>query len=150
MPVRCATIDDIEKLSHLFDCYRVFYRQESDITAAKQFLLDRINQNDSVIYVAESEIDNNIVGFTQLYPLFSSVRLKRLWQLNDLYVDINYRQQGFAVALIEQAKSLANNTNSCGLFLETEKTNDVGNRLYPKTGFVYDDECNYYHWSPTV
>jgi GNAT superfamily N-acetyltransferase len=140
-----ATLDHIEQLAVLFDQYRVFYKKESDVASAKNFLRDRMEKNESVIFVS-FDAKNSMTGFTQLYPLFSSTRMKRLWLLNDLFVDSNYRGKGFSIALIDRAKELCKQTGACGLLLETAKTNDIGNNLYPKTGFVLDEDHNYYSW----
>ncbi|WP_449401201.1 N-acetyltransferase family protein [Chryseobacterium wanjuense] len=86
---RKANIQDLQQLAELFDQYRVFYHKESDIPAAESFLKERIENKDSEIFVAES--DGKLVGFVQLYPLFSSTRMKRYWLLNDLYVNENHR-----------------------------------------------------------
>ena len=72
--------------------------------------------------------------------------MKKLWLLNDLYVEENYRGKGYSVALINKAKELCKETKACGLILETSKENTVGNKLYPKTGFSLDTEHNYYSW----
>ena len=87
-----------------------------------------------------------MVGFVQLYPIFSSTRMQRLWLLNDLYVEKIYKGKGISKQLIEISKSLCKQTNACGLILETAKTNIVGNELYPKVGFSLDKEHNYYFW----
>jgi ribosomal protein S18 acetylase RimI-like enzyme len=145
--VRKATLSDINQLAELFDLYRVFYDKKSDIAAAKEFLSQRIKNNESVIIVTESQGDKSIVGFTQLYPLFSSTRMKRLWLLNDLYVLPDYRSQRCSIQLIDAAKEHALLTNSVGLMLETAKSNDIGNQLYPRCGFELDADHNYYEWS---
>lgn len=144
--IRTATIEDVDQLSHLMDLYRIFYRQPSDIEQAKIFLSERITLSESVIFVAERE--GIMVGFTQLYPLFSSVQMKKMWLLNDLFVHSDARKQKVGIDLIERAKLLCVESKNCGgLLLETEKTNAVGNNLYPKTGFILDEENNYYCWS---
>ncbi|MFN8295385.1 MAG: GNAT family N-acetyltransferase [Chitinophagales bacterium] len=146
MPVRKANTQDIEQLSLLFDAYRIFYNKTSDIENAKQFLSERIVNNESEIFVAENE-SKELTGFVQLYPLFSSTRMKRLWLLNDLFVKPEERSKGISVALIEKAKELCRNSNSCGMMLETAKSNIIGNNLYPKTGFELDEDHNYYSWN---
>ena len=142
---RKATIQDLPQLAELFDQYRVFYHKESDIPAAESFLKERIEKADSEIFVAEREGD--LVGFVQLYPLFSSTRMKRYWLLNDLFVNENYRGKGFSKELIEETKELAKFTDACGVLLETGKSNDVGNKLYPSCGFEIYDEVNFYEWT---
>lgn len=141
---RKATFEDLPQLAELFDQYRVFYHKESDIPAAESFLKERIENADSEIFVAEN--DGQLVGFVQLYPLFSSTRMKRYWLLNDLFVNENYRGKGFSKGLIEEAKELAKLTNSAGILLETGKSNDIGNKLYPSCGFELYDEVNFYEW----
>ena len=145
MTITQATLDNLPALAPVFDAYRVFYRKTSDTFAASQFLSERLCQQDSVIYISITD-DSKINGFVQLYPLFSSTRMRKLWMLNDLFVLAEYRGQGISKALIEAAKSLATNTNSCGLLLETEKNNAAANELYKNTDFTLDSDHNYYSW----
>jgi len=144
--IRKARLTDIDALSQLFDQYRIFYRKTSNIEEAKRFLTARLKNNESVIYVALTGKEN-MAGFVQLYPLFSSTRMQRLWLLNDLFVGSQYRRQGYSIALIEAAKTLCKETKACGMFLETEKTNIEGNHLYPKMGFQLDKDHHYYFWN---
>jgi len=143
--VRKVTAEDVPGLAILFDAYRVFYEMESNISAAEQFLTERISKQDSEIFVA-TDSRNNLIGFVQLYPLFSSTRMKRLWLLNDLYVESAQRGKGISKKLIHQAQQLCIHSNSCGLILETAKKNIIGNNLYPATGFQLDSNHNYYSW----
>lgn len=143
--IRQAGIPDVDKVAVLFDSYRTFYKKVSDIDSAIEFLSARIENNESVIYVAEE--DGKLLGFTQLYPLFSSTNMKRLWLLNDLFVDEHHRGKGISVMLIDKAKELCEQTNAHGLMLETDKTNAIGNALYPRAGFTLDAEHNYYYWN---
>ena len=143
--IRKANLKDIAGLATLFNGYRNFYKKDSDVAGAKAFLTARMKQNESEIFVAE--VADKLVGFTQLYPLFSSTRMKRLWLLNDLFVDANYRGQGISVQLIDAAKELCRQTNACALMLETEMSNTIGNQLYPRTGFELDKEHNHYEWT---
>lgn len=142
--IQLATINNLNELSILFDAYRQFYNKESDIEAAKEFLTERINQNESKIFIAFN--GSEAVGFIQLYPLFSSTRMKRFWILNDLFVNEDYRGKGFSKLLIEKAKELCYQTNACGMLLETSVTNTIGNNLYPAMGFVLRDDANFYEW----
>ena len=141
---RKAQLADVQQLSELFDQYRIFYHKDSDIPAAEKFLTERIENNDSEIFVAENE--GKLVGFVQLYPLFSSTRMKRYWLLNDLYVNENYRGKGFSKQLIEASQEMAKSTDAAGILLETGKSNDIGNKLYPSCGFEIYDEVNFYEW----
>ena len=102
-------------------------------------------RNESTIYLALDEQDKGI-GFTQLYPLFSSTRIGRLWLLNDLFVKPAHRGRGISILLIERAKKLARETKALGIILETEKTNKIGNQLYPRADFILEDDTNHYFW----
>lgn len=140
-----ATLFDLENLATLFDAYRVFYNKESDYEGAKQFLADRISQKESVIFIGKKE--EKLIGFVQLYPIFSSTRMNRLWLLNDLFVGQEFRGQGISKALIKECKKYSIDTNACGLMLETAKDNLIGNNLYLKTQFQLIEDCNYYFFN---
>ena len=145
---RKSTLEDLPQLSNLFDQYRSFYHKESDIEGAENFLKERLENQDSEIFVAE---ENGILtGFTQLYPLFSSTRMKRYWLLNDLFVNENHRGKGHSKALIESAKELCRETKACGILLETDKTNEIGNQLYPSCGFEQYTHANFYEWTNPI
>ncbi len=88
---RQATIQDLDDLVELFDEYRIFYEQESDKEGARQFLWEKFEHSESVIVITVEVETKVAVGFTQLYPSFSSVSMKRNWILNDLYVREKFR-----------------------------------------------------------
>ncbi|PID70661.1 GNAT family N-acetyltransferase [bacterium DOLZORAL124_38_8] len=144
MKIRQGTLSDIRALSELFECYRS--DNSPNLLGAKQFLSERIQKCESIIFVAE-DLDGDLVGFVQLYPIFSSLKMKRQWLLNDLFVVQSSRGQGISVLLIERAKKLSRDTNACGLILETSKLNTIGNNLYCKVGFELDEEYNHYSWN---
>ena len=145
MKIREAAIHDLEGLSILFDNYRQFYKKKSDLPGAVAFLRERIINNDSKIFIAINDA-GVLAGFVQLYPIFSSTRMTRLWLLNDLFIQPEYRSQGISIALMNECKNLCRKTNSCGMILETAKDNTIGNNLYLKTGFLPDTDHNYYEW----
>lgn len=142
---RKATLSDLPQLVELFDQYRIFYHKESDLPAAESFLKERIDNKDSELFVAEE--NGKLAGFVQLYPIFSSTRMQRYWLLNDLYVNIEYRGKGYSKELIEESKALCRSSKACGILLETGKSNDIGNQLYPSCGFELYDSVNFYEWS---
>jgi GNAT superfamily N-acetyltransferase len=123
MKILKASLEDLEIVTPLFDLYRQFYGQETDINSANEFMSDRIRNNESVIFLAIDEKNNTGMGFVQLYPAFSSVSLKRIWILNDLFIHEDYRRKGIAEELINIIKSFTRQTNAKGLILETHITN---------------------------
>lgn len=148
MNYRKAIVDDVSSVAILFDSYRVFYNKQTDIDSAKNFILDRIINNDSEIFIAE-DLNKKVIGFVQLYPLFSSTRMAKFWLLNDLFVNIESRGKGISIGLINKAKQLVKETKASGMSLETEKSNLIGNNLYSKTGFKLNSSCNFYEWENT-
>lgn len=139
---------DLPKVAELFEAYREFYRMPPSPNQALRFLSKRFKNKESVVFLAKK--GDQVIGFTQLYPLFSSTQMARIWLLNDLYVLPEYRNQNGGKRLLEQAKKHAEATQAKGVILETEKTNEIGNALYPKMGFMLDKEHHFYEWqNPT-
>lgn len=143
MEISLACKEQIENLSVLFDQYRAFYNQSSNLEAAKKFLEARFHNNDSVIFTA---IDNGqIVGFTQLYPSFSSVSMKRIWILNDLFVKEGYRRRGIAQLLISAVKKYGQKTDALRIVLATQISNIPAQKLYESCEYAKDEE--FYHYA---
>lgn len=143
MKVFLVGVEQLEALSALFDQYRVFYEQSSDLEAARTFLRERFQNRDSVIF-ATCE-NGQLVGFTQLYPSFSSVSMKRIWILNDLFVAATHRRKGIARLLMETAKQYAQETGAVRIVLATKISNMSAQALYESLGYARDEE--FYHYS---
>ncbi|MEO1437962.1 MAG: GNAT family N-acetyltransferase [Bacteroidota bacterium] len=138
-----ATLDDLEVVATLFDQYRVFYKQESNLAKAKAFIKARLERSESVIFLAYWE--DQPAGFTQLYPFFTSVGLATKWILNDLYVHASFRRRGVAMRLMLEAMDFAKISGAASISLETASDNHGAQRLYETLGwkknehfFVYD------------
>jgi GNAT superfamily N-acetyltransferase len=142
--IKHPSIEQLPALAQLFDAYRVFYKKTSDVEGAITFLHERIEQKESVVFVAE--MDGELVGFTQLYPLFSSTNMARMWLLNDLFVHPKKLEKGIGKLLMHAAQEHCKRTQALGISLETEKNNLPGNALYPKMGFTKDTDHNFYYW----
>lgn len=141
-----AEIWHAEMIAPLFDAYRQFYKQESDYSAAHRFITERLKASESVVFLAtlEGEGGSKPVGFVQLYPAFSSISMKRIWILNDLYVAPEARKQGVGAALMESARQLAVSTAAKELILETAIDNHSAQRLYEKLGYKRDTDFHRY------
>ncbi|MBS1511859.1 MAG: GNAT family N-acetyltransferase [Bacteroidetes bacterium] len=131
--IKQAAAEDVHLVAPVFDAYRVFYHQQSDITAAIGFLQERLNKQESILFMALAE--DKVVGFCQLYPIFSSVSMHRAWLLNDLYVNEAERGKGIASALLEQAKEWGKLTNAKWLLLQTGADNTTAQAVYEKNGW---------------
>lgn len=141
MTIIIAHIEHLDLIVSLFDAYRVFYGKPSDKNAAKQFLFERLKNRDSIIFLAL--VDNEAVGFSQLYSSFSSVSMQPIYILNDLYVTTAYRKQGIGVALLNKAKELCREQKYKGLALQTETTNPA-QHLYERLGWKKDPDLQYF------
>ncbi len=138
-----ATPSELDKLTPLFDGYRQFYEQASNLVGARQFLYDRMVRHQSAIFLALD--DEEAVGFTQLYPSFSSASMQRLWILNDLFVAAAGRRQGVGEALLERARQFAVEDGAKGLMLETAVSNTTAQKLYERLGWKRDTEFYVYN-----
>jgi ribosomal protein S18 acetylase RimI-like enzyme len=136
--VRQATIRDLEQLVPLFDGYREFYGRASDLRAAREFLLARFNNDESTVFIAHE--DENAIGFTQLYPSFSSISLARIFVLNDLFVHEQARRKGVASALMSAAVKFATALGADRLSLSTAITNAAAQALYQSAGWKREDQ----------
>jgi GNAT superfamily N-acetyltransferase len=136
--VDVASLDDLDDVAPLFDCYRDFYKKERQIEAATAFLRDRLIAQDS--YVLLARVNGAPAGFAQLYPSFSSVRLARSIILNDLYVAPEFRRHGIGRALCEKTIEVAGSVNAAKVELITQIVNTPAQSLYEELGFVKDTE----------
>lgn len=145
-----AGLDDVDRVAQLFDGYRQFYEQSSDPDGTEAFIRDRITNNESVIFLAmhEKEGDSQGAGFLQLYPIFSSVSMVRVWRLNDLFVHPECRRLGVGRALMKHAIAFAGETGYACVELATAEDNHEAQALYEDLGFVR--EQGYYHFSLLV
>lgn len=140
--VRQATVADIDSLTPLFDGYRQFYRRPSERDRIRKFLIERFEHNQSVIFIALT--DGIAIGFTQLYPSFSSAALERIYILNDLFVTGEARGQGAGAALLDAAADYARSVGALRLTLSTEWTNTPAQALYEKLGWKKENDfCTY-------
>ncbi len=142
-----ATIDDLSILAELFDSYRQFYKQDSDVEGSKTFLAQRIKNKESIIFLAKDE-NGEVVGFTQLYPSFCSVLISPIFVLYDLFVTETARRVGTANHLMAYAENYAKENGAAELQLSTAKDNYSAQTLYEQRGWERDEV--FYHYSKTL
>lgn len=131
-----AQPSDLDALAVLFDAYRQFYGQPSDVAAAREWLRSRLRFGESKVLLARR--DGEAAGFAQLYPTFSSVRLARTWILNDLFVLPATRRQGIARSLLDAAAAFAREDGAAGIQLETARDNAAARATYRDAGWRED------------
>jgi GNAT superfamily N-acetyltransferase len=146
--VREAGLSDLARLSVLFDQYRQFQGQASDLPGARAFLEARLANRESFIFIAASQ--GQAVGFAQLFPSFSSVSLKRVFILNDLFVSASGRRQGIASQLLGTLETFAWSNDAARLTLNVARQNPAAQALYEARGWKQDAVFFMYHCYPPV
>jgi len=143
LTIKHAHIEDLLLIVPLFDAYRVFYKQVSDLDLAEHFISNRLLKEESVIFLAKE--DEKPVGFTQIYKTFSSVSARHSWILNDLYVSDLDRGKGIGERLLKRAQKFALDDDAKGLALETAKENPA-QKLYERLGWQKESDYLHYFW----
>lgn len=140
-----ASLEHLDLLTPLFVKYREFYGQLAFPESSKDFLEKRLRRKESVIYLAlPDDEDDRLLGFCQLYPSFSSLSLKRVWILNDIYVAEDARRQLVADHLLKAAKQMARKTQAVRMRVSTSANNDAAQKTYESIGFREDHEFKNY------
>jgi GNAT superfamily N-acetyltransferase len=144
--VRRAEASDVERVAPLFDAYRVFYQQAADLDASAAFLRERIERDESVVFIADAP-GGDVLGFVQLYPIWSSTTTPagRFWLLNDIFVAERSRRHGVGRALMERAERHAAETGAVGLTLSTGIGNLRAHKLYESVGYRRDTQFFVYN-----
>jgi len=141
--VKC-TEAHLDPLVDVFEEYRQFCGFERSQNEAKAFLKKLICNEESVIFIAVDSETDNVMGFVNLYPCFSSLALQRLWILNDLGVSCHFRGKGVSKALIQKVQEFAKDTNAIRIELKTELKNTTARNLYKSMNFSVDTDNVYY------
>jgi ribosomal protein S18 acetylase RimI-like enzyme len=144
--IRRAALEDVDRIVPLFDAYRQFYGQPADGALARRFLTDRLTHEESVVFLAETAgtAAPEACGFTQLYPLFSSVACRPIWILYDLFVARAFRRGGVGRRLMEAAHEFARVQGAATVELDTAHTNVTAQALYESLGYRQDLEFRHY------
>ena len=139
MPLQALRADpsNLDKIASLFDAYRGFYGQPSNLTQSRNFIAERIARDESAIFFVEDDT-GEALGFVQLYPTFSSIDAHRTWLLSDLFTTPAARGRGVGTLLMNTARTFALLTGAKGLVLETATDNLGAQRLYESQGYVRD------------
>ena len=137
-----ATIEHYKDVGALFDLYRQFYKYKTNLKASTKYIKDRINQNESFIFICFYKKEP--AGFVQLYETFDSLNINKKLILYDLYVDKKYRKNGIGRKLMDKAKKLAKFKKIQNIELSTAKNNKKAQSLYESLDYKRDKE--YYNY----
>jgi GNAT superfamily N-acetyltransferase len=144
LTIRQATIQDLPHIVPIFDSYRDYFNQQKDPVLVEHFLFEKFEHRESVIYIAQQQ--DEVIGFAQLYPLFSSLTLQRVWLLNDFFIAEEFRGSGVGTQLFMSVKEFTLLTKSKGIELSVEHTNKKAWTFWEKQGFKQDEEFRYYFY----
>lgn len=147
MKILRATHEHVPDVARLFDQYRQFYECEPDIALAKAYISERIQNDESIIFLAD---DNGTKkGFVQMYSSFCSVDAVKIYILYDLYVDVGNRNSGIGASLMNRASECAKEQGASRVDLMTAFSNKPGQHLYEKLGYSRVSE-DFYTYSLQV
>lgn len=145
--ITLAGASDIESVASMFDRYRQFYEQKADLKRATDFISSRINNRESIIFIAQDSKGAGI-GFCQLYPTFCSVEAIPIYVLYDLFVSPECRRGGVASELLFNSAEHARSNNIGRLDLSTAKNNLSAQTLYESLGWIRDEVFYTYSFHP--
>ncbi|WP_432217096.1 N-acetyltransferase family protein [Pseudomonas kribbensis] len=132
-----ASAEHLDAVASLFDGYRGFYGQPSNLAQSRAFIAERMAGNESAIFLVQDQ-SGQALGFVQLYPTFSSIDAHRTWLLSDLFTTPPARGRGVGRLLMNTARDFAVKTGAKGLVLETATDNFTAQGLYESLGWVRD------------
>ena len=139
-----ATLEHLDLLTPMFIKYREFYGELSFPESSRKFLETRLKRKESVIYLALADDEDKLLGYCQLFPSFSSLSLKRVWILNDIYVAEDARRMLVADRLLQTAKQMAKDSNAVRMRVATSVSNEAAQKTYESIGFREDTRFKNY------
>lgn len=142
MQVIRAQLANLSEAARLFAAYREFYGEPYDLEVASSFLASRLARDESIVLLVQD--GDATVGFTQIYPSFSSTRLAPVWVLNDLFVIEEARGSGAVDAILDAAATLAAEAGAIAIKLATAHTNVRAQAVYQRHG--YQEDTTYKHY----
>ena len=137
-----ADLQHLADVTLLFDQYRVFYGQDRNQEACSAFIEERIQKDESIIFLVYD--GGEAIAFTQLYPLFTSIGIQRIYMLNDLFVRADSRGRGAGRALLEHAFTFARTMGAARVILQTHVGNASAKALYESAGMKLDKQYDHY------
>ncbi|MGX5172937.1 N-acetyltransferase family protein [Aliikangiella sp. IMCC44653] len=144
--IRQAQLSDLASLATVYDEYRQLFSLPSSKQRCVAFLRERLVKQDSIIWIAV--INDTVVGFIQIYPSFSSIAMRPIWQFNDLFIGTQFRRKNIATQLIQSMEVAAQQNNIFSIKLATATTNQAAQQLYKKLN--YQPSSDFLHFFKQV
>jgi ribosomal protein S18 acetylase RimI-like enzyme len=143
--IQPAALEDVAELAILFDAYRIFYGAASELLKADAFVHGLITHGKTHFFLARQAEGHPVLGFVHLMPSISTVAMRPIWLLEDLYVTPDFRRKGVATALMTYAENFARETGAERLTLATAHDNLRAQALYQSLGYLKEDHFWYFH-----
>ena len=146
LQIERATLEDLDRLTELFEAYRAFYECEPAPERARAYLRTRLERDEAIVLnaIRTEGGTRTILGFTQLYPTWESLEMGPMFVLYDLFVDPAGRGLGIGRALLDAGVAYAKEHDAVVVMLETSKTNTVAKSLYESAGWKLEREFDTY------
>ena len=142
MRIISASLEHLDQLTPMFIRYRELYGAMPQAEASKEFLAERLNKQEAIILLAFEE--DTLLGFCLVYPSFSSVSLRPMWIINDMYVAEDARGQHIARKLLQEISQQAHGNQAVRLRVSINANNEIAKRLYESADFLEDKHFRNY------
>ncbi|QUC66101.1 GNAT family N-acetyltransferase [Aristaeella hokkaidonensis] len=141
MIIREATPEDAEALKVLYFDYLTKYppTEEQDMKTWKEILAEY--NRDPYNYILVIEEDGQVVSSVQLGIIRSLTHNVRPFAVvENVATHADYRQKGYASALLQKAAEIAKECNCYKLSLETGSNRESTLNFYRQNGFAIDEK----------
>ncbi len=139
MLIRKAKAADAEALKSLyFEHFTSFPPQEEQDMSVWAQTLDKFEKNDNM-YLLVLEIDGTVVSSLQMAIIESLTHNIRPFAIiENVVTHLEYRNKGFASALLSKATEIAKNKGAYKISLETGSNKEETLNFYRNNGFEID------------
>jgi ribosomal protein S18 acetylase RimI-like enzyme len=144
MQIIHCTEAQLDVLTDLFNDYRMFYEQPTEVAACRTFIQKNLQQKRSKIFLLLDD-QGAAIGFSQLYPAICSLSMQPYHYLSDLFVIKSARRHGYAKYLMSYITEYFTKEGSQRLTLDTAITNKAAQSLYDSLGYKREDVYITYH-----
>ena len=142
MRIISASLEHLDHLTPMFIRYRELYGAMPQAEASKDFLAERLNKQEAIILLAFEE--DPLPGFCLVNPSFSSVSLRPMWIINDMYVAEDARRKHIAQQLLKALAEQARSNDAVRLRVSIHASNEIAQRLYESAEFAEDQNFRNY------
>lgn len=133
--LRPVTKDDVTQLANLMNSYIVdFYKKTKPTEEALYSLIYHLIENPSTGIQFVAERGGKLLAFATIYYSFSTLQLKQVAILNDMFVIEEARGQQLGEKLFETCLTHVRKNDFAYMTWETAKDNVIAQSLYNKMG----------------